>query len=110
MLTVLYVVANQRRELLRQIVARLRVICVGGKVDVGRVVVDMIDHRFSIVGEFPQQGVNTVNRLLLPRRGSLPGFVKLGEELSGLVDMVLYLAKFTRVALPAQVFCHHPRG
>ena len=68
------------------------------------VFVEMLDRRLGIIVEFLQQGVNTINRLMLPGRGSLPGFVKLGKELAGLVDVVLYLVKFPRVTLPTQLF------
>ena len=70
-IAVFHIVANQRCEFFGQIVTRLRIICVGGKVDVVLVVVEMIDRRFGIIGEFFQQGVNTINRLMLPGRGSL---------------------------------------
>ena len=68
----------------------------------------MIDRRLRIIGEFFQQGVNAINRLMLPGRGSLPGFVKLGKEFAGLVDTVAYLLKLVRVTSPGRPFCLCP--
>ena len=53
MLAKFYIVSNQSCEFLGQIVARLRVILVGGKVDVGAVVVEMVDRSFGIIGVSP---------------------------------------------------------
>jgi hypothetical protein len=76
-LSKIHIVADQACQFFSQIGACLRIVSVIGKVDLALVVVKINDRRAGVIGEFFQQGMDTINCLLLPGRSCVPGFVYL---------------------------------